>query len=131
MTDTQNSDKILIERSGAIGRIVINNEAKRNAVTLAMWQAIPSALRELDADPAIHVIVLEGRGDKAFVSGADISEFDTVRKDTPFGSPLRRRQCRMLPRGPAGIQTNHRAHQGLLHGRRLRLGGSLRPAPLQ
>jgi enoyl-CoA hydratase/carnithine racemase len=83
MTDTQNSDKILIERSGAIGRIVINNEAKRNAVTLAMWQAIPSALGELDADPAIHVIVIEGRGDKAFVSGADIAEFDTVRKDTP------------------------------------------------
>nr|WP_319388616.1 enoyl-CoA hydratase [uncultured Cohaesibacter sp.] len=83
MTDTQTSDKILTERSGAIGRIIINNEAKRNAVTLAMWQAIPSALRELDADPAIHVIVIEGRGDKAFVSGADIAEFDTVRKDTP------------------------------------------------
>ena len=83
MTESQNNSKILIERSGPIGRIVINNEAKRNAMSLDMWQAIPAAIKSLDDDFDIHVIVISGAGEKAFVSGADIGEFDTVRKDTP------------------------------------------------
>jgi enoyl-CoA hydratase/carnithine racemase len=82
MTDIQNHNKILVERSGPIGRIVINNEAKRNAMSLDMWQAIPAAVKSLDDDFDIHVIVITGAGGKAFVSGADIGEFDTVRKDT-------------------------------------------------
>ena len=91
MTDTQNPDTtlpdtILIEREGPIGRIVINNEAKRNAMSLKMWQAIPDAVAALDADFDIHVITIVGAGSKAFVSGADIAEFDIVRKDTPSAS---------------------------------------------
>ena len=83
MIDSQNQDKILIQRSGPIGRIVINNPAKRNAMSLDMWRAIPAAVTSLDQDFDIHVIVIAGTGDTAFVSGADISEFDKVRKDTP------------------------------------------------
>ena len=91
MTDTQNPDTtlpdtILIERDGPIGRIIINNETKRNAMTLAMWRAIPDAVAALEADFDVHVIAIVGAGNKAFVSGADISEFDTVRKDTPSAS---------------------------------------------
>ena len=91
MTDTQNQDTtlqdtILIERDGPIGRIIINNEAKRNAMTLAMWRAIPDAIAALEADFDIHVIAIVGAGNKAFVSGADISEFDGVRKDTASAS---------------------------------------------
>ncbi|SNY94186.1 Enoyl-CoA hydratase/carnithine racemase [Cohaesibacter sp. ES.047] len=86
MTNTQTTDKILIERSGTIGRIIINNETRRNAMTLDMWQAIPAAVKQLDDDPAIHVIAFTGAGEKAFISGADISEFDTVRKDTASAS---------------------------------------------
>ena len=41
-----------------------------------MWQALPGAVAELDADPAVRVVVLRGAGDAAFVSGADISEFE-------------------------------------------------------
>nr|WP_321459873.1 enoyl-CoA hydratase [uncultured Cohaesibacter sp.] len=83
MTDTPNSDKILIERAGSVGKIIINNEAKRNAMSLDMWHAIPKAIATLEADPAVHVIAIKGAGLSAFVSGADISEFDEVRKDTP------------------------------------------------
>ena len=83
MSDTKTQDRILVERSGPIGRIIINNEAKRNAMSLDMWQAIPEAVKALDEEVEIHVIVITGAGETAFVSGADISEFDTVRKDTP------------------------------------------------
>ena len=83
MSDTQNQDKILVERSGKIGRVIINNEAKRNAMSLDMWEAIPKAIKELDEDPEIFVIVITGAGEKAFVSGADVTEFDKVRSDTP------------------------------------------------
>ncbi|WP_319533549.1 enoyl-CoA hydratase [uncultured Cohaesibacter sp.] len=86
MTNTQPAEKILIERDGPIGRIIINNEARRNAMALDMWQAIPPAVKELDEDPAIYVITFIGAGEKAFISGADISEFDTVRKDTASAS---------------------------------------------
>jgi len=46
-----------------------------------MWQALPDAVRELDADRAVRVLVLRGAGDEAFASGADISEFATHRAD--------------------------------------------------
>ena len=44
-----------------------------------MWQALHGLVRELDGDDAVRVIVLKGAGDKAFVSGADISEFEQLR----------------------------------------------------
>ncbi len=86
MPDTQNAnsinDKILIERDGPIGHLIINNPAKRNAMSLDMWRAIPDAIEKLENDPQIHLIVVTGSGNTAFVSGADISEFDEVRGDT-------------------------------------------------
>jgi enoyl-CoA hydratase len=67
---------LIIERDGPIATIRISNPAKYNAMTLSMWQALPRELQALDADPAVRVIVLEGDGGKAFVSGADISELE-------------------------------------------------------
>ena len=71
--------EILIRRDGAVGHVVISNPDKFNAMTTQMWRALPQRIAELDADPAIHAIVLVGDGDKAFVSGADISQFDPRR----------------------------------------------------
>lgn len=71
--------EVLVRRAGPVGTIVLSNPAKFNAMSLSMWQALPEAVAQLDADPAIRVIVIEGDGDKAFVSGADISQFDQVR----------------------------------------------------
>lgn len=73
------TDKIIAEKDGHIGWLTFNQPDKRNAVSLAMWQAIPTVLTEFEADPEIRVIVLKGAGNKAFVAGADISEFETVR----------------------------------------------------
>ena len=73
--------EILVRRDGPIGTVVISNVAKFNAMTTDMWRALPQHIAALDADPAIHVIVLVGAGDKAFVSGADISQFGVERAD--------------------------------------------------
>jgi enoyl-CoA hydratase/carnithine racemase len=59
--------------------MVFNNPARRNAVSIEMWEAMPRVLDEFAADPQIRCIVLAGEGDKAFVSGADISQFEAQR----------------------------------------------------
>ena len=78
---TTPASQIRTSVSGAIGTVTIDNPSRMNAMSLAMWSAIPAAVRALDDDPAVRIIVLTGAGDKAFVSGADISEFAEVRKD--------------------------------------------------
>ncbi len=77
MSDPQ----VIVRRAGTVGRVLFSNPARRNAMTVDMWRAVPGALQELDADAEIRVIVLEGAGDTAFVSGADISQFESVRLD--------------------------------------------------
>ncbi len=47
----------------------------RNAMTFAMWERLREIAGELDADPDVRVVVFTGAGDRAFVSGTDISEF--------------------------------------------------------
>jgi enoyl-CoA hydratase/carnithine racemase len=70
---------VRVERDGAIGWLIIDQIERRNAINSAMWAAIPAAVTELDGNPAVRVIVLRGAGDVAFVSGADISEFEEAR----------------------------------------------------
>ena len=55
--------------------MTFNNPERRNAVSLEMWEATKRALDGFAADPDVRVVVLTGAGDKAFVSGADISQF--------------------------------------------------------
>ncbi len=66
-------------REGSIGWIVFSNPDKYNAVTYDMWRALPEALADFDGDPDMRAICLTGDGEKAFVSGADISEFEAKR----------------------------------------------------
>jgi enoyl-CoA hydratase len=70
---------MIAEKKGPVGRIVFNKPAKHNATSSDMWEAIPVILDDFENDPAIRVIVVTGAGDKAFVSGADISEFEKAR----------------------------------------------------
>ena len=60
---------------------MFDNPARRNAVSLEMWRAIPPLLADFGADPEVRVVVLAGAGDRAFVSGADISQFEAQRSD--------------------------------------------------
>ena len=71
--------RLIAEKQGAIGWITFNNPARRNAISVDMWEAMPRVLDRFESDPAIRVIVLTGAGDKAFVSGADISQFEGQR----------------------------------------------------
>lgn len=75
MLDQPLTTKMIAEKDGAIGRIIFNNPARHNAVSLEMWQAMAQIMADFDNDDAIRVIVVTGAGGKAFVSGADISEF--------------------------------------------------------
>lgn len=75
------TDKIKIEEDGAIGRLIFNNPARHNAVSVEMWEGMADALELFEANDAIRVIVLEGAGNKAFISGADISQFEKQRQD--------------------------------------------------
>jgi enoyl-CoA hydratase/carnithine racemase len=73
------SDKILSHKDGGIGTLTFNNPERRNAVSPEMQQAAAEVLEDFAADKAVRVIVLTGAGDKAFVSGADISKFESGR----------------------------------------------------
>lgn len=73
------TDKMIAHKDGAIGWITFNNPERRNAVSMAMWEALGDIVHDYEQDSAIRVIVLKGAGDKAFVSGADISEFEEKR----------------------------------------------------
>jgi enoyl-CoA hydratase len=71
--------KILQSVNDGVGVITFNNPAKRNAMSLDMWEGLGNALVELRDNPDVRVVILTGAGDKAFVSGADISQFEKVR----------------------------------------------------
>ena len=71
--------KMIATRDGATGWLVFSNPARHNAVSYEMWQAIPGHIADFVGDPDIRVIVLRGDGDRAFVSGADISQFESKR----------------------------------------------------
>ena len=73
------TERIIAEKQGSIGWLTFNNPARRNAVSIDMWEAIPKALDRFEQDPEVRVIVLKGEGDKAFVSGADVSQYEKQR----------------------------------------------------
>ncbi len=73
------TDKMLARKEGGIGWMTFNNPARRNALSYEMRLAILQILEEFEKDDAIRVIVMHGAGDKSFVAGADISQFDSMR----------------------------------------------------
>lgn len=75
------TDKMFVEKSNGLGWMVFNNPDRRNALSMEMQQSIPTILADFQADDAVRVVIMRGAGDKAFVSGADISEFEKQRTD--------------------------------------------------
>ena len=73
------SGDVLVERAGTTAAVVLNRPERRNAITLAMWRRLAPLFRELDADPAVRVVIVRGAGDKAFSAGADVTEFERTR----------------------------------------------------
>jgi enoyl-CoA hydratase/carnithine racemase len=73
------TDKILATAAAGIGTLVFNHPEKRNALSLEMWKGIGDALAAFNADTEIRLVVMRGAGGKAFISGADISQFEERR----------------------------------------------------
>jgi len=85
--------KILRKTAGGVGIITFNNPEKRNAMSLAMWEGLGHALSELRDDPEVRVVILTGAGDKAFVSGADISQFEQERHNAQASEEYSRKSA--------------------------------------
>lgn len=75
------TSRVIALKNGAAGHIIFNNPARLNAVSLDMWEAVPDILDQFRDDADIRVVVLSGAGGKAFVAGADISQFEETRSD--------------------------------------------------
>jgi enoyl-CoA hydratase/carnithine racemase len=73
--------KILTSVTEGVGIVTFNNPEKRNAMSIEMWEGLGAALVELRDDDEVRVVILTGAGDKAFMSGADISQFEKNRRD--------------------------------------------------
>jgi enoyl-CoA hydratase len=69
------TDELLYERRDAVAFLTFNRPQARNALTWAMYEGLYACCEHVDADDRVRVLVLRGAGDKAFVSGTDISQF--------------------------------------------------------
>jgi enoyl-CoA hydratase len=93
-TEKSHADgKILQSSADGVGTITFNNPEKRNAMSLDMWEGLGHALVELRDNPDIRVVILTGAGDKAFVSGADISQFEKTRHNAEASEEYSKRSA--------------------------------------
>src|SRR5579859_7717926 len=73
--------KMLAARHDGVGVITFNQPEKHNAISVEMWLGLAEILEEFAQDPAIRTVILTGAGTRAFVSGADISQFEQQRSN--------------------------------------------------
>jgi enoyl-CoA hydratase len=73
------TDKMIARIDGAVGHMIFNNPTRHNAVSLEMWEAAETILDAFESDTTVRVMVLSGAGGRSFVSGADISKFESER----------------------------------------------------
>ncbi len=73
--------KMLAAVHDGVGTITFNQPEKRNAMSVEMWDGLTDILSAWEEDDAVRVVILTGAGDKAFVSGADISQFEKSRSN--------------------------------------------------
>lgn len=85
--------KILEHTAGGVGVITFNNPDKRNAMSLEMWEGFGEALTVLRDDDTVRVVILRGAGGQAFVSGADISQFEKVRHNAAASEEYAKRSA--------------------------------------
>ena len=104
--------KLLLEKDGPIGWIIFNQPEKRNAVSQEMWQLMPEYVNELATDDKIRVVVLRGAGDKAFVAGADISQFKERRRNMADEAEYSRTSAR----GQEALSSLAKPLMAMIHG---------------
>src|SRR5258708_34422353 len=84
---------ILQSVADGVGIITFNNPEKRDAMSLDMWEGFGHALIELRDHLDVRVVVLVGAGDKAFLSGADISQFEKTRHNAQASEEYSKRSA--------------------------------------
>ncbi len=77
----ETEEALLVEQDGPIAWLTVNRPSAHNALNRAVWRDLAAAMDALEESTATRVIVVRGAGDEAFISGADIREFDAVRGD--------------------------------------------------
>ncbi len=122
------TDKMLSRKDGGVGIVTFNNPERHNAVSLDMWEATKRILDDFAADNDIRVVVLTGAGGKAFVSGADISKFESERANLEAARAYNAKSEARLFQHLRIPQADHRHDPRLLHRRRAWPGDVLRPA---
>ncbi len=68
-----------LDADGSTLHIRFNNPQRHNALSVDMWEAVPVLLAQAEHDERVRLVVFSGAGEKAFVSGADISQFEDMR----------------------------------------------------
>jgi enoyl-CoA hydratase/carnithine racemase len=76
---TTNRVKVWLDEDGSTLQIQFNNPERHNALSADMWEAVPPLLASAEKDERIRLVVFSGAGEKAFVSGADITQFEDMR----------------------------------------------------
>src|SRR5215212_7863047 len=78
-TYTSATERVQAWLDGRALHIRFNHPARHNALSVDMWQAVPPLLKLAQDDDRVRLVVFSGAGEKAFVSGADISQFEDMR----------------------------------------------------
>ena len=78
-TLTLQTERMQARVEDGLGWMVFNNPARHNALSLEMWEGIGDILEHLADNDDVRAVIMRGAGGKAFVSGAEISEFDQAR----------------------------------------------------
>jgi enoyl-CoA hydratase/carnithine racemase len=87
--------RVVGTNEGGIATLLFDNAARRNAISIAMSQQAAEILDAFGADPDVRLLIIAGAGDKSFISGADISEFEKNRKDPETAAHYSRISSRM------------------------------------
>lgn len=66
---------------GPVARILVDNPARKNAFTRAMWRDVAQAVSQARAMPGVRALVLQSAAAGCFAAGADISEFEAIHQD--------------------------------------------------
>lgn len=75
------TDVLMLKLEPPLAWMVVNRPSAHNALNSEVWKALAQTAQRLAQDESVRVIILRGAGDKAFISGADIGEFSTLRQN--------------------------------------------------
>ena len=124
-TYESSTERVQTWLDGSTLHIRFNNPAKHNALSVDMWEAVPPLLQLAQDDDRVRLVVFSGAGEKAFVSGADISQFEDMRAAREAVSRYETMAEADADGHPRFSQADAGLHSRLLHRRRRERGDQL------